>query len=154
MDLSKCSCSRNAVLPVFSTRPTSRVYGWFLCGRVQHIVWYSANNTHLTLYVVWQSVSNELHMLQFGSHQTLGYATRFQKRERRLLQTIALRYAMCVMLLCYLERQLLVVHYTCCHVVQSRHSVLLTCIVKPARHYGRQTLLSLYIAVSVVLLWI
>ena len=34
-------------------------------------------------------------MLQFGSHQTLGYATRFQKRERRLLQTIALRYAVC-----------------------------------------------------------
>ena len=61
---------------------------------------------------------------------------------------------MCVMLLCYLERQLLVVHYIYmdCHVVQSRHSVSLTCIVNTARHYGRQLLLSLYIAVSVVLL--
>ena len=32
MDLSnfKCSCSGNAVLTVFSTRPTSRVYGWMV----------------------------------------------------------------------------------------------------------------------------
>ena len=56
-----------------------------------------------------------------------------------------------VMLLCYLERQLLVVHYIYCHVVQCRHSVLLTCIVKPARHYGRQTLSILCITFSVVL---
>ena len=65
-----------------------------------------------------------------------------EKRERRLLQTIALRYAMYVMLLCYLERKLLVVHYIYCHVVQCRHYILLTCIVKPARltedkHYHR-----------------
>ena len=80
MDLSKCSCNRNAVLPVFSTRPTPCLYGCFLCGRVQHIACYLANNTHLTIYVVWQLVSNELHMLQFGSHQTLGYTTRRQKK--------------------------------------------------------------------------
>ena len=30
-------------------------------------------------------------MLQFGSHQTLGYTTRRQKKERRLLQTIAVK---------------------------------------------------------------
>ena len=56
---------------------------------------------------------------------------------------------MYVMLLGYLERQLLVVHYICCHVVQCRHSVLLSCIVKPARRNGRQTSSSLYITVSV-----
>ena len=56
---------------------------------------------------------------------------------------------MYVMLLCYLERQLLVVHYIYCYVVQCRHYVLVTCIVKPARHYGRQTLSSLCITVSV-----
>ena len=88
---SRCSFSQNVGLLVFSTRPTSRVYGWFVCGRLQRIVCYSANNTHLTLYVVWQLVSNELPMLQVGSHQTLGYTTRRQTRDRRLLQTIALR---------------------------------------------------------------
>ena len=89
MDSSKCSSSRNAVLLVFSTRPTLRVYGWFVLGRVQCIVWYSANDTHLTL---WQLFSNELHMLHFGSHQTLGYKIRRQKRERRLLQSFKVDY--------------------------------------------------------------
>ena len=38
MDLSKCSWGRNAVLQVFTSLSTSRVYGWFVWGRVQRIL--------------------------------------------------------------------------------------------------------------------
>jgi len=43
------------------------------------------------VYVVWHLVWNYLHMLQLGIHQTLGYTTRSQSRERWLLQSTAWR---------------------------------------------------------------
>ena len=63
----------------------------------------------------------------------MGYTIRRQKRATTAtVNSLKVDYV-CVMLLWYLERQLLVQRYIYYHVAQCRHYILLTCIVKPAR---------------------
>ena len=82
-------------------------------------------------------------MLQFCSHQTLEYTTR--RRKRATIATdncFKVGYVCNVVVLFRTATVGSTLHIIfICLVVQCRHSVLLTGIVKPARHYGRQNII-------------
>ena len=90
-------------------------------------------------------------MLQFDSHQTLGYTTRCQKKRATIATDNCFKVgnACNVVVLFRTATVGSTLHILPCGTVSTFYR-LLTCIVKPARHYGRQTSSSLYITVSVV----